>query len=127
MNRDSMVDLDDSLRVIFRPVDGPKGWLDGNHVQAELHDAEASAFGTPSSPVALAWITLNTPIDGSAPCLPPMLDYVLVRDEHRRRGYATRLIQACESRWPDLLLTEPISEAGAGLVAKLNPDTWEPA
>jgi hypothetical protein len=121
-----ILDLDGRLRVIFRPVDGPRGWLDGNHVQAELHDARAGEFGTPPYPVALAWVTLNDPVEGALRALPPMLDFVLVPDHVRRLGYATTLIRACERRWPDLLLTDAISEAGERLTEALDPTPWEP-
>lgn len=120
------VDLDGRLCVIFRPIDGPPGWEPGNHAQAELHDLGDAAWGPPAHPVAIAWITLCNPVDGPR-LLPPVLDFVLVPDHCRRRGYATALIRACERRWPGLLLTDPISEAGEGLAGSLDPTPREAA
>ena len=49
---------------------------------------------------------------------PPMLYYILVADQFRRKGIATALIEACQRRWPDLQLTDAISEAGEALLRR---------
>ena len=64
-------------------------------------------------PAALAWITDMTPTMGHT------LDFILVPDQCRRRGYATRLIAVCEQMWPDLELSEAISPEGEALLASL--------
>jgi GNAT superfamily N-acetyltransferase len=43
---------------------------------------------------------------------------VLVHDEYRRQGIATRLIEACRERWSDLRLSPPTSAAGLELYWK---------
>jgi GNAT superfamily N-acetyltransferase len=103
------------LTTFFRQIDGPPRWMDGIHWQAELHDDEAGALGELPYPVAVAWLTdfRGTAMD----CV--LMDFVLVPDHFRRRGYATKLIGACAERWPELRLTEAISEAGEGLLAKV--------
>jgi hypothetical protein len=82
------------------------------HWQALLFDRKAGALGDLPYPVAVAWLTdfTGTTLD----CV--LLDFVIVPDHFRRRGYARTLIAECEARWPNLELTEAISEAGDALV-----------
>jgi hypothetical protein len=57
-----------------------------------------------------------------------MVKFVLVVDDFRRQGIATRLILACRERWPDLQLSLPISKVGLALYRKLQtpptPEEW---
>lgn len=100
--------------IIFTQLDLPDAMPDIRW-QAQLFDPTAGVLGYTPFPQAIAWLT-----DFSAsPLECVMLDFILVPDQCRRRGYATQLIAACEERWPSLELTEAISEAGEGLLNKL--------
>ena len=63
-------------------------------------------------PVAVAWIS----------CYPhhTILYFILVPDHLRRQGYATALIKACRERWPELYLTDAISESGFPILMLLD-------
>jgi GNAT superfamily N-acetyltransferase len=92
--------------------------------QVECHEGR----GFPSG---LAWVLV--PPDGPGQntetkqggSLRPLVKFVLVTDDARRRGIGSRLIEACRERWPDLVLSAPISEAGLGLYRKLQPPVPE--
>ena len=101
--------------ILFRRLDDPvpREWEPGLHWQVEYHDDQWDV----TYPLGVAWVT--------ACDLCVYLDYVQVADHHRRRGIATALIAACGERWPNIILTDPISEAGAGLLAAVCPDTPE--
>lgn len=92
----------------FSQVDAP-GRLPGVRWLAELVDAT----GWHTSPYAVAWITDARPVLGMS------LDYVLVPDECRRRGFGAQLVRACLERWPDLIPTNPIGPEGEALMASL--------
>ena len=49
----------------------------------------------------------------------PCLEFILVADQERRRGIATALVAACRKRWPNIYLTDAISEAGEGFLSSL--------
>ncbi len=95
--------------ILFRRLDDPlpPDWSPGLHWQAEYHDDHSDC----SRPLGLAWVTAG---EGLA-----YLDYVLVVDDCRRRGIATALIAACRERWPDIRLTDAISDAGEALLDSL--------
>lgn len=40
------------------------------------------------------------------------MSFVLVVDDERRKGIATKLLAECEKRWPDIQMTKPTSKAG---------------
>lgn len=107
-------------QVIFSQIDLPGG-TPCHRWQAQLFDANAGELGHTPYPQAIAWLTdfRGTLLD----CV--MLDFVLVPDHCRREGYAIALIAACQKRWPELELTEPISEAGEGLTEALK--SWRNA
>src|SRR5262249_42606636 len=70
-------------------------------------------------PLGIAWV-LAPPAPPKGKRRPrgaprPYLKYILVADEYRREGIATRLIEACRQRWPDLSLTSPVCRAGMSL------------
>jgi hypothetical protein len=90
--------------VVFRQLDGPY-WEPAAIWQVELHIG--SDIGYPAG-LAWVWEKPNT-------IVMVRLEFVLVPDHFRRRGFATRLIEACRERWPDLVLSGPISEEGAAL------------
>jgi hypothetical protein len=98
----------------FTQIDLPAA-RPGIRWQAQLFDPVAGAFGHTPYPQAIAWLSDYS--DSELACV--MLDFVLVPDQFRRCGYATKLIAACEARWPNLELTEAISEAGEGLLGAL--------
>jgi GNAT superfamily N-acetyltransferase len=51
----------------------------------------------------------------------PLVKFVLVADDSRQQGIATRLIQACQKRWANLDLGAATSRAGLALYRKLQP------
>ena len=100
--------------ILFSQIDLPDA-MPGLRWQAQLFDHKAGALGWTPYPQAVAWLSDYS--DSPLECV--MLDFILVPDQYRRNGYATQLIAACEERWPNLELTEAISEAGEGLLNKL--------
>jgi len=101
--------------IIYTQTDLPDS-MPGLRWQAQLFDPNAGACGYTPFPQAIAWVSDYSDSPG-LDCV--MLDFILVPDQYRRCGYATALIAACEARWPNLELTEAISEAGEGLLNKL--------
>jgi hypothetical protein len=103
--------MPNNIYAIFRQVDGGPEWLDTLHWQVDLHDLD---LGEPPYPVAVAWLSAySTALDDDlARKMGTTMDYILVPDHLRRRGYARRLVMECERRWPDLVLTEAISPGG---------------
>jgi GNAT superfamily N-acetyltransferase len=100
--------------IIFRPWGQivPRGGLPDHTWQVEYHEG----LGVP---LGVAWV-LAPPASPKGKKRPggafkPYLKFVLVSDEYRREGIATRLIEACRERWPDLSLTRPVSRAGLAL------------
>ena len=118
MNTETIQFHDGPYRIIVRQIDGGPGWQPGIHWQAEFHDPAAGVLGGLPYPCAVAWLTdyTESPIKLG---LTWSLDYILVPDQLRRRGYATRLIRACQVIFPGLELTEPINAMGDGLIASL--------
>jgi len=101
--------------ILFRQLNDPipPDWIPGLHWQVEYHDDACDC----SYPLGIAWVSAPLPSDyGNA-----NVDYVQVADHERRKGIATALIAACRERWPGLWLTDAISEAGEGLLAKVDP------
>ena len=98
--------------IAFRALndDIPDEWEPGVHWQIEFYpdDFEVGA------PLGLAWVSVY-PIF-------TFLDFVLVRDDERRRGIATALVAACRARWPGLQGLDPgdaVSEAGEAFLESL--------
>lgn len=51
------------------------------------------------------------------------LCFVLVADQERRKGVASKLLAECTERWPGIRLTEPISKGGRALAKRFgDPD-----
>jgi GNAT superfamily N-acetyltransferase len=74
----------------------------------------------PPYPMAMAWLSDYR----SCPVLGVVLDFILVPDQFRRRGYATQLIAACRDRFgADIQLTDAISPEGECLLASIPDDT----
>lgn len=106
-------------RIIYRhlgtqaPADCTPGWC----WQVEFHEGR----GFPSG---VAWVAAPPPDMTEPPPgwdARPRIEFVLVADDARRRGIATRLIEACRERWPDARLSLPISPAGLALYKKVRP------
>ena len=95
------------FRPIYTPL--PQGWRSG-HWQVEAH--RSNGVEAWWAPVGIAWLNYVAPR-----IMQPVVDYVLVADQFRRQGVAVRLLAAIFERWPDALLTDPISPAGARLVS----------
>jgi len=103
----------EDLTATFEQCD-PPGRRAGICWRAELYDAD----GVLTYPVAIAYLT-----DFRGAGLGVIVDFTLVPDHLRRLGYATRLLRECEARWPDLGLTDAISDAGEGLLDSLEVET----
>ena len=100
--------------VVFRQLD-PPGRIPGIAWIAELHSPD----DCPPYQLATAWLTDFT---GLIPgCV--MLDFILVPDHLRRKGYASQLIRACQDRWPNLEFTDEISTEGEALLSSVSVDT----
>jgi GNAT superfamily N-acetyltransferase len=105
--------------IHFRQLDGggppwPTWAKDCEHWQVEYFpDEHARPF-----PEGLAWVM----VPPAGPDWPgPVVEYVLVLDDSRRRGIGTKLVAAIKERWPSAMLTPPASEAGAALCRKVQP------
>ncbi len=99
--------------IIFRRLDDnlPRDWMPGLHWQVEYHADNSDC----SRPWGIAWVTAFEP--GAA--FPPVLDYVIVCDDCRRHGIATEIVRACRKKWPRLVLTDAISQAGEAFLASV--------
>lgn len=53
---------------------------------------------------------------------PPFLDFVLVADQHRGKGVAIAIVEVCRRRWPNVALTDSISECGSRLLESLTTE-----
>ena len=82
--------------------------MENMHWQVEYWDDRIAQ----SCPSGIAWCFVTPAFR--------CVEYVLVRDELRRTGVATRLIKACRQRWPTIKLTGAISPAGEALLASLD-------
>jgi len=110
------------LHFVFRQLNDPvpAGWAPGVHWQVEAYPTNADV----GHPLGICWISdqsVRRPPDWRGDEFPPSIDYVLVADPYRRKGIATRLVQACQERWPDLDIGEASSEAGQALLESLTP------
>lgn len=95
--------------ILFRMVEKPlpPGWEAGRHWQAELWSDEHED----GCPLGIAWLYVSDVFQA--------IEYILVRDDCRRRGHATAIVRACRERWPGVELTGAISEAGEALIKSL--------
>lgn len=100
--------------VTFARCD-PPGRMVGICWRAELHEPESEL------PMPLAVAYLSDYRDATA-FRAMLLDYVLVPDHLRRRGYASRLIAECRREWPGLILTDAISPEGEALLESVDAD-----
>jgi GNAT superfamily N-acetyltransferase len=101
--------MPDAIVATFGQHDAP-GRRPGIGWRAELHEPDSEL----PFPLAVAWLS-----DYRTAGLGVVVDFILVPDHLRRRGYATRLIRECRDRWPDLALTDAISAEGKGLLRSL--------
>lgn len=97
--------MSEALKFVIQLIDTPPGRC-GQFSEAKLYDAR----GFSVMPLATAYIRHS--LTG------PVVEFILVPDQCRRQGYATKLIEYCFQEWPDLQLTDGVSEAGEALVAK---------
>jgi GNAT superfamily N-acetyltransferase len=102
----------------FRQVDAPRI---GKEIywHVEFYAEEGSVF-----PVGTAYV--ESPLAGA-----PRLNFILVADQWRTRGIASRLLAACVEKWPNLEFSEPISDYGQKAVERavreqenFVPKTW---
>ena len=97
--------MSEILRCFNVTICTPPGRL-GDFSEVKLYDA------TGFSVMPLATAYLRHSLTG------PTVEFILVPDQCRKRGYATKLLEFCFQKWPDLQLTDGINEAGEALVAK---------
>lgn len=103
--------------IVYRQIlEGmPSDWMPGFHWYVEFHDDEHDmAF-----PLGIGFVT--DPSEHNK-AVPPFLDFVLVADQHRRKGVATAIVKACRCRWPKIALSDAISECGAQLLKSLTSE-----
>ena len=97
--------------ILFRDTNDPRPpWLEPIHWQVEYWDDEAQQ----GQPNGIAFVTAGEAFQ--------CVDYILVCDECRRQGIATKLVKACEERWPNIMLTDAISEMGESFLRSLEAD-----
>lgn len=107
-------------QIHFRPIEGPTR-ID---FRAQTRWMVEFYKGSFPAPVGIAWVTHDPSMkakgawDSTA-----LLEFVLVADQHRETGIASRLVQACLERWPDLDLGAAISEEGDALLASVRRDS----
>ena len=102
--------------IIFRHLgDNVSPYMHSNREwQVEFH---ASEYDWPYPwPYGLAWVTEPYGKYRAS------INFVLVGDEYRGLGIATKLVRAILQRWPDAVFTDPISPGGEALVAKFTRD-----
>lgn len=82
--------------IFFRRADEPRIGS-GTYWHVEFYQEEGSVF-----PVGTAYV--ECPLDA-----PPRMNFVVVADQWRSRGIASRLMAGCVEKWPNLEFSEPIS------------------
>ena len=91
--------------IYFRQADEPRiGKSIFWHV--EFYVEESSVF-----PVGTAYV--ECPLGG-----PPRMNFMVVADQWRSRGIASRLMAACVEKWPKLEFSKPISIPGKKAVTR---------
>lgn len=87
--------------------------------QVEFFNSEEGGIWDRGFPVGLAWVGACPPKWKRAKnTLGPHVNYIIVADDERRQGIATKLIKAIERRWPDIWLSDAISKGGEALIKK---------
>ncbi len=99
--------------IYFRQVDEPRIGK-GIFWHVEFYSAEGSSF-----PVGTAYV--ESPLHGS-----PQMRFILVADQWRSRGIATRLMAACVEKWPDIEFSAPISKGGERAVTRAIREQAQP-
>lgn len=99
--------------IYFRQADEPRNGR-GIFWHIEYYAEEGSVF-----PVGTAYV--ETPFSS-----PPRVNFLLVADQWRSRGIASRLLAACVEKWPDLIFSDPISRNGEKAVARAIQDRDRP-
>src|SRR5262245_51554342 len=109
--------MEENGTILFRNlgVKVPPGWLAGATWQVEFYPPGDRGF-----PSGVAWVFVPP---GRQKVEPGdiYLKYIIVADDQRREGIATRLVEAIRARWPGVSLGQPISRAGAALWRKFRP------
>ena len=104
--------MSEALKFVIQPIDTPPGRC-GQFSEAKLYDARGFAV----MPFATAYLSHS--LTG------PTVEFILVPDQCRKRGYATKLLEFCFQKWPELQLTDGINEAGKALAAKFQREEGE--
>lgn len=102
--------------ILFRNLGDnvPPGWARGVNWQVEYHPGDNGQDR--GFPLGLAWVveakrSPEWPYDA-------IVKFVFVVDDERQKGIGTELLKAIRQRWPQALLTGPISKAGEHLLNK---------
>ena len=102
--------------IVFRQLD--EGYKDpGIHWHVEY-------FGDPPEhlfPIGTAYVVAINHGGRAA----AQLNVIVVADAWRRQGIATKIIRACQERWPGLQTTSVMGAEGEGLLRKVMPDHSE--
>src|SRR5438132_13160243 len=105
-------------KVVFVNLESATPGVPGANWQAS-HYEPGHAF-----PTGVAWLLApppGMPVAADPVGPRPIILYVLVGDEFRRRGVTARLVRACRRRWPSVELSGPVSAGGAALCRKFRP------
>ena len=103
--------LYDSEQIIFRQINDnlPRYWQPGENWFVEYH-ARDSGY-----PLGMAVVHVP-PAGCDRP--DPIMNYLFVCDHVRRRGIGSRIIVACEERWPGIEMSS-VTDAGNDLLVSL--------
>lgn len=97
--------------IIFRQINEPKPdyWVRGMQWYVEYHDHRHDV----RFPLGVGYVVVADEDYVT-------LEFILVADQHRRKGVATSIVRACEERWPGIVLSSPISQCGEKLMSALD-------
>ncbi len=101
------------MEIIFRQLkeNVPDSWLAGAHWVVEAY-SETSDL---PFPIGQAWVS-----DYQATNL-TSLDFMLTADQYRQQGVGRALYKAIMERWPNIMVTDPISVSGTRFLDKMEP------
>lgn len=101
----------EAIEPHVRGTDSLKYW----HV--EIYDAD-SIPGAMMFPVGIAYV-----VEAVERCA--QLQFVFVADQWRGKGFGKRLLIAIKQRWPAIVSTSPIDEAGERLLRSVGLDACD--
>lgn len=101
------------MQIIFRQLNDniPADWLAGAHWVVEAYsDTSDLPF-----PIGQAWVSdyVGTKLTS--------LDFMLTADQYRQQGVGRALYKAIMERWPNIMVTDPISVSGTRFLDSVEP------